>query len=299
MDSINNHVKRLEEKAKLRRTQGDAMDQLPLPIEELLPMDITNGSQPYPTHFTRIPVFAPIKERKVADTDWSTGETYDTKWGRITRYGPGLDMYDEDTLLGLLGTAQEKRLRGLRQAFPVPLEAVNGTDSTIVHYGHTSAYAVNQYLGRGLGGKDLKKCRDSIRRIALTQFVIYRKDLAIEGKVHLFDYKAENDFRGTFDIQFSPVMVRLLKEYTYIDMNVRSKLSDLGKALHKFLSSQPNTYKIRLDKLKTTLGYRGQLKHFHPNLKKALNELSRKEWIKEWSITGTGRRIPHVLHISK
>ncbi len=301
MINVKDRIRILENKAKQRQksTHVDGNQQLPLPIEELLPIEVNNPNQPYPTHFTRIPVFAPLRKRSDADTEWSKGETYETSWGRITRYGPGLDMYDEDTLMGLLGTAQEKRLTGLRQTFPLPLNVVNGADTTIVHYGKTSAYTVNKYLNRPTGGNNLTKCRNSIRRIALTQFIIYRKDLAIEGKVHLFDYRAKDDFKGTFEIQFSPVMVRLLREYTYIDMNVRMHptLNGVGKALHRFLSGQPTVYKIHVHKLKEALGYRGENKYFKRDLASALKRLQGVGWIKEWSIEGTGRRTPFLLSI--
>jgi hypothetical protein len=303
MIDIKNRIQAIENKAKHRQSviRTDNKHQLPLPLEELLPIEANSPNQPYPTHFTRLPVFAPLRNRSDADTEWSEGKTYETSWGRITRYGPGLDMYDEDTLLGLLGTAQEKRLTGLRQTFPLPLNAIDGAHTTIVHYGKTSAYAVNKYLNRPTGGNNLTRCRNSIRRIALTQFIIYRKDLALEGKVHLFDYRAKDDFKGTFEIQFSPVMIRLLKEYTYIDMNVRMhpKLNGVGKALHRFLSGQPAAYKIQVCKLKDALGYRGESKYFKRDLASALKQLHSIGWIKNWSIEGTGRRTPFLLCISR
>ncbi len=301
MNNIKDTIRNIESKARRRKKNEGENRQLSLPIEELLPTEAKNPNQPYPTHFTRIPVFAPLRNRTIGDTDWSKGETYETSWGRITRYGPGLDMYDEDTLMGLLGTAQEKRLTGPRHTFPVPLEIINAADRAVVHFGKTSAYAVNKHLNRSTGGKDLAQCRKSIKRIALTQFIIYRDDLAVEGKVHLFDYRATNDFKKTFEIQFSPVMIRLLREYTYIDMNVRMhpKLRGVGKALHRFLSGQPCIYKIQVVKLKIALGYRGENKYFKRDLITALKQLERIGWIKEWVIEGTGRRIPFTVKMTR
>ena len=80
-----------------------AQQQLELPIEELLPVE--SGPSKYPTLLTRVPLFSPVANRTTLDTDWIIGDVYTTPWGAIQRIGPGLDIYDEDTLIGMKNPA--------------------------------------------------------------------------------------------------------------------------------------------------------------------------------------------------
>lgn len=308
-------IERFEKRGKnAPAASSGTAGQLSLPIEELL--DPGNGStQAYPTTLTRIPIFAPYERggRRAGDTDWIRGDVHQTAWGKITRFGPGLDTYDEDTLLGLLHTAQQKRITGKRRDLPIPAPRLVvdefGTrrdgldDEAVVHVGETSAYAINKHLGRPLGGQQLAACRDSLRRISLTQLIIHRQDLQLEGKIHLFDYLSKtDDFKGSFLIQFSPAMVQLLKEYTFIDMNVRMQLSDIGKGLHKFLSGQlvgRSSYSITLIKLQAAIGYQGEMKDFKRYISRELDKLIKIGWLSSAEITGTGRRTPFKLSVMR
>ena len=51
-----------------------------------------------------------------------------------------------------------------------------------------------------------------------------------------------------------------MESYTYIDVAVRRQLSEVGKAVHKFLSRQPNEYAISLEIIDGPRGLLGQPK---------------------------------------
>jgi hypothetical protein len=89
------------------------------------------------------------------------------------------------------------------------------------------------------------------------------------------------------------------KEYTYIDWNMRKQLTDTGKAIHRFLSSQPKEYEIYTRKLKATLGYIRNHNKFLVDLREAMDQLLTLGWISNYSIEGTGRRLPYKLVLKR
>jgi hypothetical protein len=298
-------------KERTARRNGDSA-QLDLPIEELLPVE--TGQSKYPTLLTRVPLFSPVANRTVLDTDWIKGEVYATPWGSIRRIGPGLDIYDEDTLIALFRLCRSRKLHGKREALPIPALRVvddehgerreGGQEEASVYIGTTTAYAVNRFLGRDTGGKDLRACRESIQRLGVTSLFFHKSDLHKEGKTGFFDYIGDDNCHGEITIQFRPAMYRLMESnYTYIDIAVRRQLSDVGKSVHKFLSSQPQEYAISLDKLMAVVRYAGDSKEFKRVLmgttKKIgqLEKMKRLEWIKSYEISGTGRKTPFILRI--
>ncbi len=268
-------------------------------VEMVIPTE-TGTARRYPTLFTRIPLFVPLRRRADRDTDWHTGDLIATPWGGIRRFGPGLDIYDEDTLIALLNIARQRAIKANRHRLPIPLPSIpSEAEEVVVHTGVTSAYAINRFLGRQVSGRDLRACRQSIQRLAKTSLLFLNDDLAKEGMTHLLSYLGDQDARGQITVQFYPALVTLLDtSYSFIDLEVRSKLSDLGKAVHRFLSSQPAEYQIRLDKLKGVIGYHGAMKDFERGLIQQLEKLIALDWLSGFDIQGTGRRVPFVLHLT-
>lgn len=302
-------LQKLRKQSNERQEAGDELDtdQLDLPfVETLLPQE-TGSTRPYPTLLARVPLFAPISRRANNDTDWEQGDLVHTSWGRIQRFGPGLDIYDEDTLIALLSIARQRSLRGPREKMPIPAHRLvqdelgprreGAREQVVVHTGRITAYEVNRFLGRGVGGRDLEACRASIKRLAKTSLVFYEDYLAKEGITHLLSYLGDQDAEGEIIIQFYPAIVALLEgSYSYIDIKVRRKLSDLGKAVHRFLSSQPKTYQIQLIKLKDVIRYDGAMKDFKRSLIGQLDAMKSLRWLRSYEIQGTGRKVPFVLH---
>lgn len=265
----------------------------------LLPEEV-GTSRRYPTLFTRVSLFAPIRRRADKDTDWHKGELIKTAWGAIRRFGPGLDIYDEDTLIALLNVARSRTVTARPHALPIPLQAVGDDDEVTVHVGRTSAYALNRFLGRQVGGRDLEACRASILRLAKTSLHFVHESGGREALIHLFSYEGDCDARGEITVQFDPAIIVLLeRSYSYIDLSVRSRLSDLGKAVHRFLSSQPSQYQIQLTKLQVIVRYPGPFKAFKRSLAGQLEKMSHLGWLSTYVIEGSGRKVPFVLSIDR
>ena len=284
--------------------------ELPLVFNEVI------ASNEYMTAFTRIPVFIPVKNRKKYNADPEVGEVIETAWGRIRRFGAGLNIYDEDTLMGLMHCCRQRAITGKTSdvyTYTQPKNGQNiipGTDEPIitVHYGESSLYDINRYLGRGLGGCDYKKTRDSIRRLSRVVFEIeYGKSgEAFHANDLLFKLinKENADGHEPFKVMFQPLVTELLAtQLTYVDMNVRMQLSDLGKAVHRFLSSQFSSrrceYKISTRRLYEIIGYQGEYKAFMRSLRSVvIPKLIETGWLKEGKVAGRGRpNDPHVLYV--
>lgn len=278
---------------------------------ELLPAP--SGNPRFPTLFTRIPMFAVVRFREKLDTtDWQKGTVIETQWGKIRRFGPGLDIYDEDTLIAMFHLCRQKCVTGEYNKLPIPfqmtpeliqkMQAGASTFSVIV--GETTAYQINRFLGRPTGGKGLRDCRASIWRLNITQFYVARERGVSETK-KFFSLISKNDLTDASDldtrviVQFNPdVATWLSQSFTYIDLDVRRQLTDLGKALHKFLTSQDKPiYVIYLKNLTRPLGYDRELKYFKRDLVTALTKLKELKWLKSWKISGTGRSTDFMLQV--
>ena len=233
-------------------------DLQPAPIESILPATTQSDSK-YPTLLSIVPLFA-AGDRENYTTDQNKGLVYPIKNGRIRRIGPGLDVYDEDTLIAIL-QLMEKKVVGPRQAMPVALPALDNEEinQTTVYKGTVTAPRINSFLGRGDGGADHERTRDSIRRLANQRLWFESLDSAdaeaMEGVTDFFQYMGKSDLRGELLIQISPQMVNLLQQYQIIDMTVRVKLNDAGKAVHRFLTAQPDKFDISLDDLAEAICY--------------------------------------------
>ena len=112
-------------------------------------------------------------------------------------------------------------------------------------------------MGRGDGGADLERTRDSIRRLANQRLWFENTDDidGTEGVTDFFRYTGRTDLRGILLIQISPEMVNILQSYQVIDMTIRRQLNDCGKAVHRFLTPQVKEFAISLDHLAEAICY--------------------------------------------
>ncbi len=285
------------------------LEQLNMVFEEFLPIAPSSSSR-YPSLFTTVPLFVPQAVRSMGDTKgWDEGDadTYYAGELRIERYGPGLSIYDEDTLIAIFQLASERRLRGTREQITRKL---NGTAVVAepdkfeeVLVGNVTPYLVNKYLKRGNGGIQLKQCQESIDRLSLTQFRFYSDRARKKMSAKFFEFAA--GYAGTDNTQFKIdyVMVKLLREYAEIDITLRRKLSDTGKSVHRYLSGKEDEHHIPLEDLMESIRYRGKLKEFKRILvdgkgeqKGQLEILKDEGWLIEYHVSGTGRKTPLVLH---
>ena len=82
-----------------------------------------------------------------------------------------------------------------------------------------------------------------------------------------------------------------------MDWEVRRKLSEDGKAVHRFLSGQTKSYCVGADKLRTTIGYTRAKGSFMRDLRDTLSRLKDAGWLKGYAIVGTGRSTDFLIKI--
>jgi hypothetical protein len=307
------HRQRVSEMAS-----GQALGSISLPIDgDSIPLDIPPPGMPsrYPTLFTRLPFFIASSKRDLADTDFS-GELIDSQYGSVRRYGPGLNVYDEDTLIAVLRLGQQHCVSGVIPGTPIVNrrtgEIIEDSSASLrvvtVHVGDLTAYEINKWLGRSTGGDALLECRASVRRLSLTMLEIIEYNRGAgkegtpsrEGRFQLFQFKGSSEASAMFTVQFTPEMVDLLSSYTRLDMRIRMELTDVGKAVHRFLSSQVTNEHVqyRLRTLRDLTGYRSPLRKFKAALEQQLNLMREFGFILEWSFVGSGGpRTPYTVQI--
>ena len=259
----------------------------------------------FPTLLTRIPVFVPGRARKQRDRlDNDNALPFKTSWGTGRKFGPPLTVYDEDTLMAL-GRLRQNMLIGAPGKMPYPVSKLYASadePDVHVHVVLCMLSDIQAMCGTSVGGRNNKLRLESVRRLAATKIEFNketRDKVRFSGTtidlVHVkWDVYEDN---AILYIQFSPLMAHWLERaYTYIDWNLRRTLrTDVGKAVHRFLSSQPKTYQIFTRKLQTTIGHTGPYKHFMADLREALGQLRDAGWIHQFEIAGNGRKKPHKL----
>ena len=259
----------------------------------------------FPTLLTRIPIFVPGRARKQRDRlDNDNALPFKTSWGTGRTFGPPLTVYDEDTLMAL-GRLRQNMLIGAPGKMPYPVSKLYASadePDVHVHVVLCMLSDIQAICGTSVGGRNNKLRLESVHRLAATK-IEFNKDTRDKVRfsgttidlVHVkWDVYEDN---AILYIQFSPLMAHWLERaYTYIDWNLRRTLrTDVGKAVHRFLSSQPKTYQIFTRKLQVTIGHTGPYKHFMADLREALGQLQDAEWIHQFEIVGNGRKKPHKL----
>ena len=270
---------------------------------------ISPGNE-FPTLLTRLPIFRPTRrghQQRLVNKEFALEFT--TPFGDGKRHGPPLTVRDEDTLIALT-RLRSKRVYGLPQSLPIPIADIyaskNDHGTVGAHYVVCSIDQVNRELGLTDGGLNYKRTFQSVKRLGATtlELTLKRHERYL-GKVQtgrmlsLIHVQWQTfEENGLLVVLFPPVIANWLEnEYTYIDWSVRLKLGDLGKCLHRFLSSQPKKYRGELNKIATSIGYDGPPKNVRQRVGKALEQLVDLGWLNSYRISGNGRSKPLVLHV--
>lgn len=287
---------RIIEQAQLKLFQGEQLGRYTqFPIEP---------NSEYPSVLARVPIFVPGQRSSAkARLDKDLAMPFETGWGKGRKFGPPLQIYDEDTLLALLGLRQ-KQLVGMGNKMPV--EVMNPfapEEETQVQVVYTTISAIEEFLDSKKGGRGHKKRLASVKRLAGVVIEFTRiSDPSLNAVIEEESFSTKLIDLVTQDlktdsclyIQFPPVMVRWLAEsYTYIEMDIRRRLTDNGKAIHKFLASQQH-FNIYVEKLKTITGTSLDGKNFMRALRQTMSTLGELDWC-EYTIEGNGRRYPYKL----
>jgi hypothetical protein len=101
-------------------------------------------------------------------------------------------------------------------------------------------------------------------------------------------------------VQFHPVVSQWLETYrTFIDFDLRRKLTPLGKAIHRFLASQRSnkTYTVELAVLFQAIGANGELRDLKRSALVQLAKMQEEKFLASSEITGTGRSSPWRLTV--
>lgn len=266
----------------------------------------------YPTLLTRLPIFRPTRprhQRRLVDKDFALEFT--TPFGDGKRHGPPLTVRDEDTLIALT-RLRTKRLYGRPQSLPIPITDVyaakNASGTVGVHYVVCSIDQINQELGLSDGGENYKRTFQSVKNLGATTLELnlkkherYLGEVKTGSMLPLIHVQWQTfQEKGLLVVLFPPVVAHWLEhEYTYVEWATRLQLGDLGKCLHRFLSSQPKQYKGELMKIAATIGYDGPAKNAKQRIRKSLEQLTELGWLKSFRFSGNGRSVPVTLHIGR
>lgn len=270
----------------------------------------------YPTTLTRLPLFPPVTRETAVEMFKRGWVKLKSSWdgGGVYRSGPALNIYAEDTLLGLM-VLRSRRLMGPADRMPTAVRRLDTEDPTptdervqvdvVVFTISQLESAIQGYTPRnGWGGRELARRRESIENLYGLQL---RFDKVRDGsrykrvKISLFDipeFSKEKD--ACYYVQFHPLVSRWLENYqTFISFSLRRKLSDLGKALHRFLASQRSNLVYRIDAiaLYEAIGAQDRVWKLNQNARKQLLIMQQEGFITSFLIDGTGRSKPFVLHI--
>lgn len=264
----------------------------------------------YPTLLSRIPVFIPghKKSQKVL-LDEDNALPFYCSWGKGRRHGPLLTIYDEDVFIAMCKLRQT-RVSGKPGRLPYGLNTLNTlTDEsgkTEVHIAQFMLSDLHKILGTSSGGNNNRRLMQSIKNLAGTTIEFetasspdsfITKGTSIKLVDVIWDYYGSD---GIIQAQVHPVVAHWFDNaYTYLDWKLRRKLTDSGKAHHRFFSTQPKKYKIQALTVMKTIGYSRDYKKYMSDLRQDLNTLQEMGWIQDYKISGNGRSVPHMIEIMR
>lgn len=273
-------------------------------------------SNEFPTPFTRLPLFPPVQRttaQKAATGDWIA---LHSRWDRggVFKAGPGLTIYDEDTLIGLM-TLRSQGLTG--PADKLPIVAQPGAVASGLAPGNPvrvhALYCLISQLesaiqgrtpAKGWGGRAIQKRRNSLNRLAAIT-LRFEQPKGVDGfqgkAIHLIyiEYVSTAE-ESCYYVQFHPVVSQWLETYrTFIDFDMRRKLTPLGKAMHRFLASQRSNkiYTVELSVMFQAIGANGELRDLKRSALAQLEKMQKEGFFVRWKITGTGRSSPWKLTV--
>ncbi|MHB8455733.1 MAG: hypothetical protein ACYDDO_13810 [Acidiferrobacterales bacterium] len=269
----------------------------------------------FPTLVGRLPLCPPMsraRQKKKLDAD--NALPFTTSFGRGRRFGAPTTTDDEDVLFAMLHL-RTHRLTGPGNVLPIKISSVFGHDARGRLGVHTAIFTLGQLvdeLGISKTGPNYRSTMASVKRLnAMVVELETAKKERYFGKdvtssrgtsFKLLDVAWELfDDSGVVYVQFSPVVVMWLEnEYTYVNWNVRKKLhGQNARALHRFLSTQPHTYRFELVKVADAVGIDVPVKKLKPTFNAALKQMKDISWLSDFGITGTGRASPLMLWTSR
>lgn len=297
----------LSSKQMICSTEDRILQHEQLGLFETIPL---SNKDVYPTLLARLPIFMPMsrsKQKEFLDDD--NYLHFSTPFGSGLRSGPLLTTRDEDTLLAL-ERLRSKQLHGQVENLPIKISKnlYNLDDSGKVRVDIVicTITMINEELGITDGGENYSDTLSSVRRLANTVIELttnkkarYLGRCKEGGQFKLLDIRwREFDEGGLIFVQFSPVVTDwLTNEYTFMDWKTRKALgrNETAKALHRFLCTQPRSYKRNLNELAECIGLKDDNKRIRSRMSKACDALKKVGWLQDYAFEGTGRKVPYNL----
>lgn len=261
-----------------------------------------------PTLLARLPIFPAIaRSRHRALLDRDNAYPFVTPYGRGRRHGPPVDVEDEDVLIALMRLRQ-RRVAGPGRHLPVPLVTLQ-QDNIHVHVVCGTVSQILDEMGLTDAGLNYQRVMDSLKRLSavmveveVTQQTKYF-GTATTGKTHrLVEIEwAMFESEGYILAQFSPIVSAWLEnQVSYLDWKIRRQLNSRNaRAVHRFLSTQNKVYENQIERIAETVGWEGDKRRMRTGFEAILKQLQELDWLEEWTITGTGRKIPYRLYIKR
>lgn len=269
--------------------------------------DITAENE-IPTLMARLPIFpATDRSKQQNHLDVDNALPFTTPFGRGRRHGPPVNTDDEDRLFALM-RLRTKKLIGRGDQLPVPQSTlINGEENVGVHWVCCTISDIHNELGLTDSGANFKFTRESLKRLNGTVIELEtKKEELYFGKSYtgtgfkLIDIIWKNyETEGMIKAQFTPIVANWLENHaSYINWEVRKKLkSRNARALHRFLSTQPNHYKRNLKDVAETISWEGESRRMKAGFTKLLNELVDVGWLKDWQFKQERKRMPIMLEV--
>jgi len=282
--------------------------------------DLFPGNE-YPTYFTRLPLFPPLKRSTARNNQAEITRTKDfvkltSRWdqGGVYKSGPALTTEDEDTLIGIL-QLRSLGFKGNENLMPGKninhsIHQISGKEIK-VHATYCVISDLESFIKgkappkKGWGGATIKRRRESIERLA-AQVLKFTKikghDDYVGKEFSLMEIDWVGDKRDAcYYISLHPMMVSWLEGYrTYIDLNIRRELTPFGKALHRFLSSQisKSSWTKDFEVILEAIGFKGRMNDAKKYTIAEIEKMKKLGFPMNVSISGNGRSDPFKLSAS-
>ena len=264
----------------------------------------------FPTLLARLPIFPAIaraRQKKLLDAD--NALPFETPFAKGRRHGPPVSVEDEDCLIALIRLRQ-RRLVGQGGKLPIPIGSHHFTDSAGKVSVHVVCCTLSQVLtemGQCDSGRNFQRALQAFKRLAAMVVEVETQQAhryfgqSTKGtSFKLVDIVWEAfETQGLILAQFPPVVVHWLENHaSYLQWDVRRKLTGRNaRALHRFLSTQPRTYDADMVWLAQTIGWEGDKRRMRTAFETVLQQFIDLQWLEAYEISGTGRRVPHRIHI--
>ncbi len=274
-----------------------------LGLFDSFPIDARNE---FPTLLARLPIFPPLdREKQKKKMDKDNAFVFHTPFGQGRRHGPPVTTDDEDRLIALM-RLRSRKVIGEGPRLPIPLTGPqyhrDDNGNLNVHWVCCTIVQIHEEMGISNAGENYETTLQCLKRLAAIVLEIETNKQSLyfgqstKGtSFKLVDIVWESyQMEGIIKAQFSPLVAHWLEQQaTYLNWDVRRKLkSRNARAVHRFLSTQPKFYEREMAYIAKAIDWEGDRRRMKGVFSKILKQLVNLNWLKDYEITGTGRKEP-------